>query len=140
MLCGQKGDHPNVTWRWFAVQFPGTVNLVGTNLPYNNVFENTTGNVLLDEIQRDTCRVLATGYMRPNQAGLADTGNDEYTFCKRLFIPHKKLYKFGPNDSQQTHNQHPVYFFVMVYDAFGSLITDNIAYYQVFTKLIYKDV
>jgi hypothetical protein len=28
----------------------------------------------------------------------------------------------------------------MVYDAYGSLITDNIAYYQIYTKLMYKDV
>jgi hypothetical protein len=114
MLCGQKGDRPNVNWRWFAVQFPGTIPLTGLNLPYNNVFENITSNVLLDDIQKDTCKVLASGYMRPNQAGLV-TG-DEYTFCKRMFISHKKLYKFGPNDSVQQHNQNPVYFFCVVYD------------------------
>jgi hypothetical protein len=86
MLCGQKGDRPNVN----------------------------CSNVLLDDIQKDTCKVLASGYMRPNQAGLV-TG-DEYTFCKRMFISHKKLYKFGPNDSVQQHNQNPVYFFCVVYD------------------------
>ena len=140
ILCGQKADRPNCTWRYFAVQFPGTVSLTGTGLPYNNVFENVTANVLLDDIQKDTCKVLCTGYWKPNMDVSSGTGGDEFTFCKRLFIPHKKLYKFGPNDSQLTHNQHPIYFFVVVYDAYGSLISDNIAYFQTYSKLVYKDV
>jgi hypothetical protein len=77
MLCGQKFDRPNVTWRWFAVQLPGTISLTGVNLPYNNVFENITANVLLDDIQKDVVKVLATGYMRPNQASLLNAGADE---------------------------------------------------------------
>ncbi len=140
VLCGQKADRPNVTWRYFVVQFPGTVSLTDSGLPYNNVFENQTANVLLDDIQRDTCKVLSTGYWRPNQQGLQGTGGDEFTFCKRMYVKHNQKYKFGPNDSVQTHNQNPVYFFAVVYDAFGSLITDNIAYYQIFTKLVYKDI
>ncbi len=113
MLIGQKVDRPNVNFRWFTISIPKGTNLVGINLPYNAIFENVTGNILLDDIQKDIVRVIATGYMRPNQAGLAATGNDEYTFTKWLFIPHKKTYKFGPGDSVRTHNQDDVYFFVM---------------------------
>jgi hypothetical protein len=129
-----------VTWRWFVVQLPANVPLTGTGLPYNNIFENVTANVLLDEVNRDSTKVIKSGYWRPNQQGLQAAGGDEFTFCKTMFIPHKTLYKFGPTDSQQTHNQNPVYFFAMVYDAYGSLITDNIAYYQIYTKFMYKDV
>jgi hypothetical protein len=84
--------------------------------------------------------LLPQGWMRPNKAGLTVTGNDEYTFTKRLYIPHKKLYEFGPADGATTHNQHDVFFTIMAYDAYGSLNTDNIAYYQVFTEIQYKDV
>jgi hypothetical protein len=135
LLIGQKGDRPNVNFRWMAFSIPK-----GGTLDYASVFENVTNNIMLDDPNRDTTRVLASGYMRPNQAGLAATGNDEYTFTKRLFIPHKKLYKFGPADGANTHNQHDVYFTIMCYDAFGSLLTDNIAYFQGYTELMFKDI
>ena len=135
LLIGQKGDRPNVNFRWMAFSVPK-----GTAITYANVFENVTNNVLLDDANRDTTRVIASGYMRPNQAGLSATGNDEYTFTKRLWIPHKKLYKFGPADGANEHNQHDVYFTLMCYDAFGSVITDNIAYFQGYTDLAFKDL
>ena len=135
LLIGQKGDRPNVNFRWICFSLPK-----GTALSYANVFENVTNNILLDDPNRDTVRVLASGYMRPNQAGLDNTGQDEYTFTKRLFIPHKKLYKFGPADGANEHNQHDVYFTLMCYDAFGSLPADNIAYFQGYTDLAFKDV
>jgi len=73
--------------------------------PYTVVFEAVTNNVLLDDPNKETTKVLVSGYIRSNQGGLTATGNDEYTFCKRLFIPHKKTYKFGPDDNAVTHNQ-----------------------------------
>ena len=79
MLIGQKGDHPNVTFRMVCASVPKGTSLVGTGLPYNNFFENVTGNVLLDDTQKETCRILKSAMWRPNQAGLAATGNDEYT-------------------------------------------------------------
>jgi hypothetical protein len=65
------------------------------------------------------------------------TGGDEYTFTKRIWIPH--TFKFGSVDGTTGHNQHDVYFFLMCYDTYGSLITKNIAYYQCFSELQYKD-
>jgi hypothetical protein len=142
MLIGQKGDRPNVNFRWVCFSVPkGNIGPVtGAGLPYASIFETVTNNTMLDEVNKDICRVLGQGWMRPNQAGLTATGNDEFTFTKRLYISHKKLYKFGPADGALSHNQHDVFFTVLAYDAFGSLTTDNIAYYQTFSEIHYKDV
>ncbi len=79
-------------------------------------------------------------YGCPNQAGLTVTNNDEYTFVKKMFIPCKKVYKFGSSDtSAVTHNQDDLYFSILCYDVFGSLAFDNIAYFQCYTELLFKD-
>jgi hypothetical protein len=134
-LFGQKGDRPNVSFRVMCYSVPK-----GGSITYDAVFKNVAQNVLLDEKNTDYTRVIMDKTFRPNQAGLGATGNDEYTFAKKFFIPHKKKYKFGAGEGVTTHNQHDLWFTCMVYDAFGSVITDNIAYMQVFTELQYKDL
>jgi len=134
LLIGQKSDRPNVNFRWFCIQVPK-----GGALPYNSVFNNITNNILLDDLNKDYVKILKQGYWRPNQAALAATGNDEYTFVKKVSIPYRRLVRFGPTDGVTSHNQNDVYFCIMCYDAFGALITDNIAYYQAASEMIYKD-
>lgn len=133
-LFGQKGDRPNVSFRYWVLSAPK-----GTSPTYANFFINITGNILLDDPNMDTVTVLKTGIMRPNEAGLAATGNDEYTFAKRWWLPYKKLLKFGPGDAAVTHNDNDIYLIVIPYDAFGSLGTDNIAYMQASVEIYYKD-
>lgn len=133
-LFGQKGDRPNVSFRYFVLQAPK-----GVSPTYANFFINITGNILLDDPNTDIVKVLKTGIMRPNEAGLSATGNDEYTFAKRWWLPYKKLIKFGPADAATTHNDNDMYLIVMPYDAFGSLGTDNIAYMQASVEIYYKD-
>jgi len=134
MLCGQKGDRPNVTFRWACIEVPK-----GGTLTYANVFNNVTGNVLLDDFNKDYVKVLKQGIWRPNEAALAATGNDEYTFVKKISIPYRRMVKFGPADAATTHNMNDIYFTILCFDAYGSLITDNIAYYQAAVEMIYKD-
>ncbi len=99
MLIGQKADRPNVNFRWFLFRVPK-----GATINYNNWFVPVTGNILLDDPNRDNVKVVKTGYWRPNMAGLLATGNDEFTFTKRIRVPYKRLIKFGPADAAITHN------------------------------------
>jgi len=133
-LFGQKFDRPNVTWRFMVFQVPK-----GGSITYGDVFRTTTGNIFLDEPNRDHKKVLMSRTFRPNQAGLLNAGQDEYSFFKKFYVPLKKTYKFGPADNAQTHNQPDIYVGISAYDAFGSLVTDNIGYVQMFTELEYKD-
>lgn len=134
MLIGQQADRPNVNWRWFLVKVPK-----GTTIAYGNWFENTTGNVLIDQPNRDFVKILKSGYWRPNEAGLAGGGGDEYTFVKQVWLPYKKTLKFGPGQAATTHNDDDLYFTLMGYDAFGTLITDIVGYVQTMVYLAYRD-
>jgi len=135
MLLGQKADRPNVTWRIIVYSIPKN-----GSVAYGDVFKNITGNVLLDEHNTDTTRILYQKYLRPSPSLDGNASAKEYTFTHKCFIPHKKTYKFGPAENVGTHNQSDVYIAVIVYDAFGSVITDNIGYCQVFTEMQFKDL
>lgn len=134
LLFGQKGDRPNVNFRWWIVKVPK-----GSTYSYANWFSNATGNVLLDDPNDDFVKVIKRGVMRPNQAGLTGTGDDEYTFSKTISFKYTKTLKFGPADAAVTHNDNDLYFVIAPYDAFGSLVTDNIAYYLGCCTVSYRD-
>ncbi len=110
------------------------------SVAYGDVFRNITGNVMLDERNTDYTKILYQETFRPNQGGLSNAGADEYTFFKRYFIPHKKTYKFGPNEGATAHNQPDIYVLVLCYDAYGAALTDNIGYLQMFVEMQYKDL
>jgi len=135
MLIGQKADRPNVNWRFFVLSVPK-----GSTITYSNWFVTNTGNILLDDPNRDFVKVLKTGLWRPNEAGLVGGSADEYTFAKRLYIPYKKHLKFGPGQGAVTHNDDDLYLVLMGYDAYGSLTpTDNIGYVQLGVTIQYRD-
>jgi len=134
MLIGQKADRPNVTFRYLVLSVPK-----GSAINYATWFDQQTGNVLLDDPNVDFVKVIKQGIWRPNEAGLGGTGGDEYTFVKRLSIRYKKNLKFGPVDAASTHNDNDLYLSIMAYDAFGSLISDNIAYIQCASTMHFKD-
>jgi len=134
MLIGQQADRPNVTFRYNIFGVPK-----GSGIVYGDWFRNATGNVLLDEPNRDFVKVYKTGTWRPNEAGLGGTGGDEYTFVKKLWFPYKKLIKFGPADAVVTHNDQDLYFSLMAYDAYGTVVTDIVAYVQLQVSFHYRD-
>jgi len=134
LLIGQQADRPNVNWRYTVMSVPK-----GSSITYGNWFTVNTGNILLDDPNRDFVKVHKTGIWRPNEAGLVGGSADEYTFTKRMYIPYKKHLKFGPGDSVNSHNDDDLYFVLMGYDAFGSLITDIVGYVQLGQTLLYRD-
>lgn len=134
LVFGQKGDRPNVNFKWWIVKVPK-----GSSYAYASWFIATTNNVMLDDINTDFVKVLKSGYMRPNEAALTGTGDDEYTFCKRITFPYNRLVKFGPADAAVTHNDDDIYFMVTCYDAAGTVPTDNIAYVIANCTVHYRD-
>lgn len=134
LLIGQKADRPNVNWRYFVLSVPK-----GSPITYANWFVLSSGNVLLDDPNRDFVKTIKQGIWRPNEAGLVGGSADEYTFTKRIWVPYRKLLKFGPGSAVNTHNDNDIYFVLMAFDAFGTLATDNIGYVQMTTTLFYRD-
>lgn len=133
MVLGQKADRPNVNFKYWVLKVPK-----GSSFSYNDWFKNFTSNVLLDDINEDFVKVLKTGSFKPYRGDL-NNGTDEFTFVKKLWIPYKKLLKFGPADGTTLHNDDDIHFIMAVYDAYGTLNSDNIAYMQFFSELYYRD-
>lgn len=141
VLFGQKRDRPNVTWRCAVVSVPK-----GTALTYATLLEAQTANCLLDGWNTDLCTVLWQKYYKPaipmdsynTTAGGNVTASLEYTFVRKFWIKRKMEYKFQ-TDGSLTHNDRDVHFVVFAYDAYGSLITDNIGYFQMWQKFCYRD-
>lgn len=139
ILCGQKNDRPNVTWRFLIVKVPKD-----TSASYNTFFDNVTGNVLLDSVNKDKVQVLKSFTYKKylgNQSLVMGTPHvlREITFPIKLWVPYKRTYKFQ-TDSSITHTDGDIYLLSFAYDAYGTLTTDNIAYIQTTTTMYYKDL
>lgn len=132
MAITNKGDRPNVTYR--LVVFSARA---GTSNTYSNVFENISGNGLLDAVNTDRCTILYQRWLKPNKGmvGTSETGLKEYTSTKQFFIKREKTMKFNGNE----HNDRDIYMVMLPYDAYGTVGTDNIAYVQTWQEFIYKD-
>lgn len=133
MLIGQKADRPNVTFKYYVLKVPK-----GSTYSYNNWFKNTSNNVLLDDVNTDFVKILTTGVWKPHD-GSMDNATDEYVYTRKLWLPYKKLYKFGPADAAQSHNDDDLWFVCAAFDAYGTLLTDNIAYIDLQTNFYFKD-
>lgn len=144
MLLGQKQDRPNVTFRVivFSVK-SNTAQISGLN--YVQIFDNTTGNCLLDSVNTDEIKVIKQYFFKPAQAAMigfnAGTGvGKEYTRPYHIYIPFKRNVVFQ-SDNGIIPDMRDYYVVVMAYDAYGSITgTDNIAYCQLWTKMYFKDV
>lgn len=133
MLLGQKADRPNVTFKYWVLKVPKAVTFA-----YASWFDATTNNVLLDRVNTDLCKIITSGVWRPNEAGLSNTGGDEYTFVKKLWLPYKKIYRFLSHGGT-SHDDDDIHFLITCYDAYGTLTSDNIAYIQAVSTIYYRD-
>ncbi|AJD07504.1 putative capsid protein [Odonata-associated circular virus-3] len=137
MLFGQKEDRMNVTYRVVVLKCTEDQQPSST---VDDLIENVTGNILLDGTNRDRGNIVYQKYIKKTiTPQLAPAGQErELTFTHKFWIPYKKLIKFSGNNGQQFSGP-KLYLYVFAYDAYGTAITDNIAYYQMWHKLYYRD-
>lgn len=139
LLCGQKQDRPNVSWRFLIVKVPKD-----TTVSYATFFDNVTGNVMLDNPNKDKVTVLYNRTIHKfgtTHLAYAAGGTPvfkESTFPVKIWLPYKKIVKFQ-QDGTTTHTDGDLYLVTLAYDAFGTLTTDNIAYIQVTSTMYFKD-
>lgn len=133
MTLANKGDRPNVTYRIVVVARNADV-----TPGYGDVFKNTSGNCLLDMVDDDQNTKLYDKTYKPNRGmvGTTETGLREFVIPFKFWIPRKMTYKFTTNT---VTNDRSIWMFVMAYDAYGTLVTDNIGYTQVWGEFLYKD-
>lgn len=148
-----KLDRPNLMYRMIICTVPKT--LAGAATTYNNVdlFDVTqlgaTGNRLLLNLDRDRGIkalydkvISAQPGISGNYNAAAGAGNGkEYHVLKKLWIKRKKSrpIQFDSTNAQQIVNN-PLYVYVIPYDSYGTLITDNVASCSFYGVCYYKDI
>lgn len=134
MMFGCKQDRHNTTFRVLALKVTKGYDI--TN--YSQVFDNQTGNVMLDGVDKDRVTVLFDKKVHYKPINPSPDGK-EITIFRKYWIPHKTLYKFYDDGEQNNSYPYDIYVTVMAYDAYGSLGTDNIAYVQAWSRFYFKD-
>jgi len=133
-VLGQSADRPNVNWRWWIFKVPK-----GTAYTYAGFFNNITGNVMLDDLNKDTCTIVKQGKFQMNRGSLNQNGTDELTTTKKITLSFKRGVKFGPGDAAISHNLDDYYFMWACYDAYGTLTSDKLGYYMGTQTIYYRD-
>jgi len=138
MLMGMKAARHNVTFR--IIVFKCTAGAYPSTLA--QLLIGITSNILLEDTNKDRVTIVRDYkkkvVLHPDLSGVGGA-DKEYTFPLQMSIPMKMKIKFETDGSTVSSNKKNLYCQIMAYDAFGSLITDNIAYFQMCSTLYYKD-
>lgn len=139
LMFGQKHDRPNVTFRCFIVKYQHQ--LTGDINTYGNFFHNVTGNGLLDPVQYKRFKILKSFTLKSRGTSMeVGEAGKEFVRTKQIWVPLKRKLKFAGDASTTAVNLNSdISLMVLAYDAYGTLITDNIAYVQGSTTLYFKD-
>lgn len=140
VLLGQKEDRMNVTFRIVVIecttdQEPYAVTGSG------GLYDGVANHNLLDSVNTDRGRILYQKFIKKTispQLGSAGAER-ELTHTHAFYIPHKRRIKFTDDVSNNQYSGSRIYMYVHAYDAFGTLLTDNIGYAQGWSKLYYRD-
>lgn len=150
-----KLDRPNVIYRIMVVVLPRTI---GTTVPaYNNVdlFKptdvGTNNTTIIAEVDRDKVKKVLYDKLVRNEAGYsaASTGTEsapganmkgkEKHCVKKLWIKGKQQRMIKYVNGTNVHQNNYLSVYVIPYDSYGTLQTDNIASMSYFAKLYWKD-
>lgn len=135
LMFGMKADRHNTTFRVMVLRVTKGYSISS----YTNVFDNQTGNIMLDAVDKDRVKVLYDKKHTQKVDVNSYNANKEITFFRKFYIPHKALYKFYDDGTQQNSYPFDIYLCVLAYDAYGTLTTDNIGYVQSWSRFYFKD-
>lgn len=109
--------------------------------PYENVWDNITGNVMLDPYDKDRVKVLARKVIYPGvmNPGVPTTGKEVTRSCK-LYIPLKQKIRFT-GDADYTYDQtRDIFLIINAFDSQGSLTTDSVCTVQAYFRTAWRDM
>lgn len=136
LMFGQKSNRHNVSFRVLVIKH----NPNNSPSSLNELIVPAALNILLDspDPERGTVVVdkVIKHIIRPDLSGVGGA-DKEYTFTEEFYLPIKARAEFTSGTVAPDRKEHTVY--VFAYDAYGTLQTDNIAYVQGSSQLIYRD-
>lgn len=148
LWIANKLDRPNVMYRILIVRVPKTVAGVATGNsfdPFQTVNQGSTGNKMLLPIDVD--RGVKTLYDRVFNLQVGNSqiisgslfGKECHVY-KKLWIKRKKAGPIVFDGTGQYIVNNPIIIYVIPYDSYGTLTTDNIASLSLHCRLYYKDI
>lgn len=140
LWISNKLDRPNVMYRMFVYKYQSLSIPSSTSL-----FKGTTANRIMDDLDKEYITIvyqkifnLQVGYSAAPSAAAGDTDGREAHTYKQIWIPLKnKSIKYA--DGGSVPKFHDYGFFIVPYDSYGTLSSDNIASFQFQYKFYFKD-
>jgi len=141
-----KSDRPNIMYRILIVRVPKTIQGTATTnsnvYPFQTANLGSTGNAMILPLDQDKGvralydRVfnLQLGYSNVNQS------NKECHIYKKLWIKRKTARPIVYDSSGQYIVNNPLIVYVIPYDSYGTITTDNVSSCSYFARLYYKDI
>lgn len=143
MMFYNKEDRPNTKYRVIVYSAPYETS--SPSVTYGNLFDNVTGNVMIDSMDKDRVKVIKSMLVYPKNvsANLSGDGyyigNKESTCFRKIWIPYRTKVKYANDTSGSELTNRSIYVIVMAYDTYGTLQTDNIGAVQCWQRFFYRD-
>jgi len=147
LWLANKLDRPNLLYRIMVVRAPKTV--TSTIVGYNNIypFQNPdvggANNCIINPLDSDRGfkalydRVIS---LETGTSGTAAGVNKESHKYVKLWIKRKTSRPVVYDQGNQIIINNPLLIYVIPYDSYGTLFTDNVASLAFYCRLYYKDV
>jgi hypothetical protein len=146
LMFYSKMDRPNTKFRLIVYSAP--YNSSKPNLAYNNLFDNVTGNVMIDSMDKDAVKVHKNMLIYPKNVSANLTAfpefeaNKEVTSFRKVWIPYRTKVRYADNTGSGASTEltnRSFYVLVMAYDTYGTLSSDNIGAVQCWQRFYYRD-
>lgn len=138
-----KGDRPNTKFRLIVYSAP--YNQYTPASGYGALFDNVTGNVMIDSMDKDCVKVHKNMLIYPKNISANLTAypepetNKEVTSFRKVWVPYRTKVRFQDNSSTNELTNRSFYVLVMAYDTYGTLTSDNIGAVQCWQRFYYRD-
>lgn len=148
LWMANKLDRPNILYRVLVLIMPKSYNSIATgagNLDIGAPFQNgTNGNYMTMPIDTEKGIKVLYDKVFSNELGYSAnpyvTGGKECHLFKKLWIKRKRSRNIVFDTAGVEIVNNPLNIYVIPYDSFGTLTTDNIASCAWTTTLYYKDI
>lgn len=141
LWLSNKSDRPNVMYRIMIVACPQ--DQVTSTSP-NGLFKSEVGNKMLDSVDTDKYNVVYHKLLQPFSGDYsleASSTLREHSKLVKIYIPLKsrRIKYQSDGGSIPSYQKNCLSLVVIAYDAFGSIVSDNIASLAYITKFYFKD-
>jgi hypothetical protein len=143
LMFYSKMDRPNTKFRLIVYSAPYNSSPPSTS--YGNLFDNVTGNVMIDSMDKDVVKVHKNMLIYPKNISAnivafpEEEMAKEVTSFRKVWIPYRTKVRYANNTAYTELTNRSFYVLVMAYDTYGTLVTDNIGAVQCWQRFYYRD-